>query len=139
VPGLLVFLLMVGAASSALSPCIQMRLMEVAGESQTIAAAVNHSSLNLGNSLGAYLGGVVIAAGYGYLAPTWVGLALCLPAVILVIVSVTLSAHQRRNAKGVSDGDSSGPGSSTSDSDGGSEGAGGLRLEKDSVLDGSLS
>jgi len=133
VPGLLVFLLMVGAASSALSPCIQMRLMEVAGESQTIAAAVNHSSLNLGNSLGAYLGGVVIAAGYGYLAPTWVGLALCLPAVILVIVSVTLSAHQRRHAEANSGGDSG------SDSNGGSEGAGGLRLEKDSVLDGSLS
>jgi len=124
----------VGAASSALSPCIQMRLMEVAGESQTIAAAVNHSSLNLGNSLGAYLGGVVIAAGYGYLAPTWVGLALCVPAVILVVVSLMLGIHQRRaaDAQSVTHNDSDGSGDD-------SEGAGGLRLEQDAVLDGSLS
>lgn len=134
VPGLLVFLMMVGAASSALSPCIQMRLMEVAGESQTIAAAVNHSSLNLGNSLGAYLGGVVIAAGYGYLAPTWVGLALCVPAVILVVVSLMVGIHQRRAADALS---ATHNGSDGSGDD--SEGAGGLRLEQDAVLDGSLS
>ncbi|WP_430866719.1 MFS transporter [Demequina aurantiaca] len=79
VTGLLIGLFLVGAAAAALSPAIQTRLMDVAGESQTIAAAVNHSSLNLGNSLGAFLGGVVIAAGWGYLAPTWIGLALILP------------------------------------------------------------
>ena len=53
--------------------------------SQTLAAAVNHSALNLGNSLGAFLGGVVIAAGLGYLAPTWVGLLLCVPGVALAL------------------------------------------------------
>ena len=60
--------------------------MEVAGESQTIAAAVNHSSLNLGNSFGAFLGGLVIAAGWGYLAPTWIGLALCAPGILLALL-----------------------------------------------------
>jgi DHA1 family inner membrane transport protein len=148
VAGLLVFLLMVGAAASALSPCIQMRLMEVAGESQTIAAAVNHSSLNLGNSLGAYLGGVVIAAGYGYLAPAWVGLALCAPAVVLAVVSVLLSTRQSaRDSARVSAGQDSTRGADEGDrgesavqTDAlGSEGADGLRLEKDSVLDSSLS
>jgi DHA1 family inner membrane transport protein len=117
VPGLLVFLFLVGASSSGLSPVIQTRLMEVAEDSQTLAAAVNHASLNLGNSLGAYLGGVVIAAGYGYLAPTWVGLALCLPAVILVVLSVYLAARTRTRSHGGAD----------------------LRLQKDAVLDGTLS
>lgn len=77
--GLLLGVFLVGGGVSALSPAIQTRLMDVAGDSQTIAAAVNHSALNLGNSLGAFLGGAVIAAGWGYLAPTWLGLALCVP------------------------------------------------------------
>lgn len=88
VPGLLAFTFMVGASAAALAPAIQTRLMDVAGDSQTLAAAVNHASLNLGNSLGAYLGGVTIVAGYGYLSPSWVGLGLCVPGVALAAASV---------------------------------------------------
>ncbi|WP_245884613.1 MFS transporter [Glaciihabitans tibetensis] len=117
VVGLFVFVFLVGAASSGLSPVIQTRLMEVAEDSQTLAAAVNHASLNLGNSLGAYLGGVVIAAGYGYLSPTWVGLALCVPAVILVVLSVIVAARGRTQSHRRAD----------------------LGLQKDAVLDGTLS
>ncbi len=93
VVGLLISAFLIGLASAALSPSIQTRLMDVAGESQTIAAAVNHAALNLGNSLGAVLGGVTIAAGLGYLAPTWTGLILCLPGVALALTSLLL---QRR-------------------------------------------
>jgi len=83
--GMIVGVLLVGTATSALSPAIQTRLMDVAGDAQTMAAAVNHSSLNLGNSLGAFLGGAAIAAGWGYLAPTWIGLALCVPGVLFAL------------------------------------------------------
>jgi DHA1 family inner membrane transport protein len=93
--GLVTFLFLVGAAASALSPAIQTRLMEVAGDSQTLAAAVNHASLNLGNSLGAYLGGVTIAAGLGYISPTWVGLILCGPGLALAVISVVVGVRQR--------------------------------------------
>lgn len=93
VAGLLVFSGLVGLAASALSPAIQTRLMDVAGDSQTLAAAVNHASLNLGNGLGAYLGGVTIAAGFGYLSPTWIGLMLCAPGIGLAVASLLL---QRR-------------------------------------------
>lgn len=85
--GLLVSLLLVGFAASAISPAVQMRLMDVAGDGQSLAAALNHSALNIGNSLGAYLGGLTIAAGFGYLSPTWVGLLLLVPGVILALVS----------------------------------------------------
>ncbi|MCB2412783.1 MFS transporter [Demequina sp. TTPB684] len=85
VPGLLLGLFMVGLAASAISPAIQTRLMDVAGDAQTMAAAVNHAALNMGNSLGAFLGGIVIAAGWGYVAPTWVGLALCAPGVAFAL------------------------------------------------------
>ncbi|GIG53409.1 MFS transporter [Demequina activiva] len=84
-PGLLAGLFLVGLAASAISPAIQTRLMDVAGDAQTMAAAVNHSALNMGNSLGAFLGGAVIGAGWGYLAPTWVGLALVVPGVLCAL------------------------------------------------------
>ena len=44
---------------------LQLRLMVVAGDAQTLGAALNHASLNVANALGAWLGGVVIAAGLG--------------------------------------------------------------------------
>jgi DHA1 family inner membrane transport protein len=93
VVGLFAGLRLVGASAAALSPVIQTRLMDVAGDSQTLAAAVNHSALNIGNSLGAYLGGVVIAAGLGFIAPTWVGLALCVPGVAFAIAGALVSKY----------------------------------------------
>ena len=43
--------------------------------------------------LGAFLGGVVIAAGFGYVAPTWVGLALCVPGVAFAIGGALVSKY----------------------------------------------
>jgi DHA1 family inner membrane transport protein len=63
----------------ALGPILQTRLMDVAGEAQTLAAALNHSAFNTANALGPLLGGIAIAHGLG-LASTGVvgaGLALC--------------------------------------------------------------
>jgi DHA1 family inner membrane transport protein len=94
--GLFVFLFLTGVAASALAPAIQTRLMDVAGDSQTLAAAINHSALNIGNSLGAYLGGVTIAAGFGYLSPAWVGLLLCVPGVALALIATALQRRTRR-------------------------------------------
>lgn len=93
IPGLFVFVFLVGIAAAGISPSIQTRLMDVAGDSQTIAAAANHSALNLGNSLGAYLGGLTIAGGLGYISPVWVGVMLCAPGIALATWSVLL---QRR-------------------------------------------
>ncbi|MFW2513992.1 MFS transporter [Demequina sp. SO4-13] len=86
VMGLLVGVFLVGAAAQGLAPAIQTRLMDVAGDSQTLAAAVNHSALNIGNSLGALLGGMTIAAGFGYLSPTWLGLILVVPGTLFALV-----------------------------------------------------
>ncbi len=92
--GLFIGVFLVGVASAGLSPAIQTRLMDVAGDSQTLGAAANHSALNIGNSLGASLGGLVIAGGFGYVAPVWVGLALCVPGILLFSTSVILQ-HKR--------------------------------------------
>jgi DHA1 family inner membrane transport protein len=82
----------VGLVSSVLSPAIQTRLMDVAGDNQSIAAAMNHSALNIGNSLGAFLGGVVIALGWGFTAPAWVGAALAV--IGLAITAVALRVER---------------------------------------------
>lgn len=84
-----------GFVSAALSPTIQSRLLDVAGDNQSIAAALNHSALNIGNSVGAFLGGVVIAAGWGYVAPAWVGVLLALGGLALAVFSLAL---ERRRA-----------------------------------------
>lgn len=94
VVGLFAGTFLVGFTAAALSPIIQTRLMDVAGRSQTLAAALNHSALNLGNASGAFLGGVVVAAGWGYLAPVWVGLVLALGGVGLAVLSVVVE-HRR--------------------------------------------
>jgi DHA1 family inner membrane transport protein len=94
-PGLLIGVFLVGGAASALSPTIQTRLMDVAHDSQSIAAALNHSALNLGNALGAYLGGVVVAAGLGYLAPVWVGFGLSVLGVLLAVVTFAIDRSRR--------------------------------------------
>ena len=99
--GLLAGMFLIGAGASALSPTIQARLMDVAHESQSLAAALNHSSLNLGNALGAALGGATIAAGLGYLAPVWVGVGLSVLGVLLTVLTFSIDRRRRRNGHDV--------------------------------------
>ncbi|RAV32919.1 MFS transporter [Corynebacterium heidelbergense] len=63
----------IGFMGSALVPNLQTRLMDVAGDAQNLAAALNHSALNIANASGAAVGGAVVAAGYGYAAPALAG------------------------------------------------------------------
>lgn len=85
---------LVGFVSSVLSPTIQTRLMEVAGDNQSIAAAMNHSALNIGNSLGAFLGGIVIAVGWGFTAPAWTGAVLAVAGLLIALVSYRVEARR---------------------------------------------
>jgi DHA1 family inner membrane transport protein len=88
-----VLVFVVGFVSSVLSPTIQTRLMDVAGDNQSIAAAMNHSALNIGNSLGAFLGGVVIAVGWGFTAPAWTGAALAVAGLLIALLSYRVEAR----------------------------------------------
>ncbi len=82
---------LVSVSSSVLVVNLQLRLMSVAGEAQTLGAAMNHSSLNVGNALGAWLGGLVIAAGWGYRAPALVGVVLALAGLAILAASATFA------------------------------------------------
>ncbi|WP_435870856.1 MFS transporter [Leifsonia williamsii] len=94
--GLLVSVFVVAGACAALSPMIQTRLMDVAHDSQSIAAALNHSALNIANAAGAYLGGLTIAAGLGYLSPIMVGAILCVAGIVLALVSFGIDRSRIR-------------------------------------------
>ncbi len=89
--------LVLAAVGSMLAVTLQLRLMQVAGDAQTLGAALNHASLNLANALGAWLGGLVIAAGFGYTAPSWVGAGLS--AAGLVILGASVLVHRRDMAQ----------------------------------------
>ncbi|MBI3228175.1 MAG: MFS transporter [Mycolicibacterium cosmeticum] len=88
-------LFLIATAGSAIGPALQTRLMDVAHDAQTLAAALNHSALNIANATGAWVGGVVIAAGYGYTAPAAAGALLSVAGLVVLTFSVLL---QRRTS-----------------------------------------
>ncbi|KFE35583.1 MFS transporter [Thioclava atlantica] len=67
---------------------MQMRLMEVAGEAQTLAAALNHAAFNLANAIGPYLAGLALAAGYGWEATGYVGAGLAVAGMVALALAV---------------------------------------------------
>jgi DHA1 family inner membrane transport protein len=88
--GLVLGAFLVGAASLFIVPALQSRLIAVAPGAQMMGAAVNQSSLNIANSIGAALGGAVIAVGWGYLASAWLGVALSIGGLVLALISFRL-------------------------------------------------
>jgi len=79
-----------------LGAVLQTRLMDVAGDAQTLAAAMNHSAFNFANALGPWLGGLAIAAGYGWTSTGYVGAALALGGFAIWIVAALDVRTERR-------------------------------------------
>jgi DHA1 family inner membrane transport protein len=75
---------------------LQMRLMDVSSEAQSLGAALNHSAFNVANALGAWLGGLVLAAGLGLAAPMWVAVGLAFAGMAIFAVAI---AHERHTAR----------------------------------------
>ncbi len=76
-----------GITGSLLVPMLQTRLMDVAKDGQSLAAALNHSTLNLANALGALIGGFVLDRGLGYTWPSRVGGVLALAGLVVALIS----------------------------------------------------
>ena len=60
----------------AMAPVLQIRLMDVSGDAQTLAAASHHAAFNAANALGPWLGGLAIGAGLGWTSTGFVGAAM---------------------------------------------------------------
>ena len=95
-PALFIGVFLVSVAASVMAVTLQLRLMETAGEAQMLGAALNHSALNLANALGAWLGGLVIAAGLGYQAPSVVGAGLAVAGLVPLAASAVVRRRTLR-------------------------------------------
>jgi len=95
-----------GLSGSMLIPSVQTRLMTIAQGAQSLAASLSHSAFNLANALGAWLGGLVIAAGWGYLGPSRVAVLLGTTGLFLFGMSLILDRRVRRTAVGQTIGES---------------------------------
>lgn len=74
----------------ALGTILQTRLMDVAGDAQALAAALNHSAFNTANALGPWLGGLAIAGGLGWTSTGIVGCGLALGGLAIWAVSLAI-------------------------------------------------
>lgn len=90
----LVAMFLLGAVGFATAPGLQLRVMHFAGDAPTVASGTNIAALNVGNAIGAWIGGLAIAAGLGFVSPLWVGAALAAGA-FLVLLPTSIASRRR--------------------------------------------
>ncbi|ERK72495.1 MFS transporter [Leifsonia aquatica] len=103
VPAVIALVLM-GAAGFATVPALQLRVLTYADHAPTLASGANIAAFNVGNAIGAWLGGLTIAAGLGYTSPLWVGAAMTVGALIVVALAAGAARSAARRGGAVSDG-----------------------------------
>lgn len=76
-----------------LGPALQTRLMDVAGDAQTLAATMNHASFNTANALGPWLAGIAYTATGSWASPAWVGVGLAVGGLLLLGISLQVPSR----------------------------------------------
>ncbi|HEY1479208.1 MAG TPA: hypothetical protein VGF46_04230, partial [Gaiellales bacterium] len=71
----------------AILPALQSRIVTLAGGAPNLAAASIHAAFNIANSLGAWLGGIAIAAGLGYRSPNLVAAGLAAAGLCVALIA----------------------------------------------------
>ncbi|MGX5771426.1 MFS transporter [Microbacterium trichothecenolyticum] len=79
-------------------PGLQSRIMIYAGQAPTLASGANIGAFNVGNAIGAWAGGVGIAAGLGYTSPIWIGAVITLAALVVMIIAAAAARNTRTDA-----------------------------------------
>lgn len=94
-------LILMGGFGFATVPGMQMRIMNHAEHAPTLASGANIAAFNIGNALGAWIGGLTIAAGLGYTSPLWAGAVITLAglAVLLIATRVRGGEYATASAK----------------------------------------
>ncbi|MBN9159277.1 MFS transporter [Microbacterium sp.] len=95
-PATVVALFLMGGFGFGTVPGLQSRIMGYAASAPTLASGANIGAFNVGNALGAWAGGVGIAAGLGYTSPIWIGAGIT--ALALVVMAVAAVAARRGGA-----------------------------------------
>src|SRR5690554_2096295 len=92
----LIMTFITGAVAFSLAPSIQMLMINTAKGSEMLAAAASQASFNIGNALGAFFGGLPLAAGYGYTTPSLMGALMALTGGIIAWVIIIQSRTTKK-------------------------------------------
>lgn len=91
-------IVLMGGFGFATVPGLQMRVMKYASSAPTLASGANIGAFNVGNALGAWLGGVTITAGLGYTSPIWAGAGITLLGLVVMIIAAAGAKRAVRQA-----------------------------------------
>jgi len=94
----IVGLFLMGGFGFGTVPGLQSRIMNYAGQAPTLASGANIGAFNIGNALGAWAGGVGIAAGLGYTSPIWIGAIITAAALVVMVIAASSAAARQRRA-----------------------------------------
>ncbi|OZG29694.1 MFS transporter [Williamsia sp. 1138] len=89
----IISLTLMGAFGFATVPALQMRIMNYASTAPTLASGANIAAFNVGNALGAWIGGLTIAGGLGYTSPIWAGAIVTVSGLAVLLFATAL--HNR--------------------------------------------
>jgi len=84
----LILVFLTGAIAFAAVAPIQMLMINTAVGAEMIASAAIQAAFNIGNALGAFLGGLPLVAGFSYASPNLVGVGMALLGVVLVFIFI---------------------------------------------------
>ncbi len=99
-PVTIAILVLMGAFGFGTVPGLQSRIMHYAGGAPTLASGANIGAFNVGNALGAWAGGLGIAAGLGYASPIWIGAAITASALVIMVIAVVTARRSSPLATG---------------------------------------
>jgi DHA1 family inner membrane transport protein len=94
----IIALFLMGGFGFGTVPGLQSRIMNYAGAAPTLASGANIGAFNVGNALGAWAGGLGIAAGLGYTSPIWIGAIITASALVVMIFAAAAAASANRRA-----------------------------------------
>nr|WP_206025275.1 MFS transporter [Rhodococcus sp. 14C212] len=83
-------LFLLGAFGFATVPGLQMRIMNYAYAAPSMASGANIAAFNVGNALGAWLGGLTIAAGLGFTSPIWMGAGVTAAGLVVLLIATAM-------------------------------------------------
>ena len=86
----IIALVLMGGIGFATVPGLQMRIMAHASSAPTLASGANIAAFNVGNAVGAWIGGLTLAAGLGYTSPLWGGAAITLVGLAVYLIAARL-------------------------------------------------
>ncbi|MFC6997229.1 MFS transporter [Rufibacter roseus] len=93
-PTALIMTFLTGAIGFGVIAPMQMLIVQQAKGAEMLASSLLQATSNMGNALGAFLGGLPIAAGFGYASPEYVGAALAFTGVLFCLL--LLMAHKKK-------------------------------------------